>query len=376
MAKKSARKSATKNIPLPPGSGTEVGTQIIPRTTTVAPKKHWRGLLHMWEFYVAVLLILVSTLVSWHLLTRNSTAQQQVVTQTAPTPPKVNHQATATWPTYTGGFFSFKYPPTWQVVESTPEGFAAIPNESDPSQGKLFTNCSLYLQIPEQHNALLAIDIHDRTSNTGQCWNFGYFFDTTKRPITAPQLSDAITVQKWIYPYAGANNPVIQRTKWQGDYFQHYEFLGTEKNISFGLLSQENNTDELESDFDRILASFTFISSPSDTVTLDEKAQNDKRRTDIKTILTAVEAFKKKEGFFPPGIPEKPTLISTQGAKICQTLVPKYLPSFPVDPAIMNGQAITSCADPYNTGYQISLVGQTITVSAPYTETEIISISQ
>lgn len=103
--------------------------------------------------------------------------------------------------------------------------------------------------------------------------------------------------------------------------------------------------------------------------------RNLKRKHDVTIIMNALATYAAgHSGALPTYIPPVATEISSSGVNLCASLVPAYLPSFPVDPSINNGISITNCSSPYHTGYFILQSIQaptgyaTITISAPYAE--------
>lgn len=110
------------------------------------------------------------------------------------------------------------------------------------------------------------------------------------------------------------------------------------------------------------------------------KANNTKRRSDVNTILNAVNQYMAdNKGVLPTGIATTVRTISDTGADLCTVLVPKYIAALPVDPQTGTGQPITNCSLAYNTNYQIiqSTSDSRITVSAPGAElTESINVTR
>lgn len=99
-----------------------------------------------------------------------------------------------------------------------------------------------------------------------------------------------------------------------------------------------------------------------------EQANNTKRRSDINTILNAVNQYTADKGSLPPGITAEVKEIGTSGADICNSLAPDYVAQFPIDPTIGTGEPVNPpCPAGYLTGYSISVTSDNkITVSAPH----------
>lgn len=107
------------------------------------------------------------------------------------------------------------------------------------------------------------------------------------------------------------------------------------------------------------------------------RANNTQRLSDASVILNAVGAYASdNKGMLPGGITTSVATISASGADICSTLVPKYLPSLPVDPSF-NLSDITTCTN-YNSGYTIVKDSNSrVTVAAPLQQYgEVISITR
>ncbi len=88
------------------------------------------------------------------------------------------------------------------------------------------------------------------------------------------------------------------------------------------------------------------------------RADDDKRRTDIKKIYQAIEQYavdSEDESLsqIPLNTVTGPvSLSSSDGTGLCEVLVPQYLSALPVDPSI-GSKPISDCQSTYNTGYQI-----------------------
>ncbi|OGH18406.1 MAG: hypothetical protein A3G13_02110 [Candidatus Levybacteria bacterium RIFCSPLOWO2_12_FULL_37_7] len=110
------------------------------------------------------------------------------------------------------------------------------------------------------------------------------------------------------------------------------------------------------------------------------QAYNTKRRTDINSLLNAINQYAAdNKGALPSGISTSTQIISNTGANICLVLVPQYIASLPVDPLTNNGTPIATCSGSFNTNYTASksATNNRVTVSAPAAELgEIISVTR
>jgi prepilin-type N-terminal cleavage/methylation domain-containing protein len=120
------------------------------------------------------------------------------------------------------------------------------------------------------------------------------------------------------------------------------------------------------------------------------QANDTKRRSDVNSILNAVNQFMADNGGVPPaGIPVAPNPaanVADTGADICDDLVDNYIAALPSDPTTNSGAggvgaAISDCAQVggYDTGYTIiQTANGRITVTAPDAEIagEIISVTR
>ena len=101
------------------------------------------------------------------------------------------------------------------------------------------------------------------------------------------------------------------------------------------------------------------------------QANNTKRRSDVNSILNAVNQYMvDNKGVLPAGITSSVQNISNTGANICVALVPQYIAALPRDPLTANGVAVTDCTVAYDTNYTIvqSAANNRITVNAPAVE--------
>ena len=101
------------------------------------------------------------------------------------------------------------------------------------------------------------------------------------------------------------------------------------------------------------------------------QANNTKRRSDVNSILNAVNQYMvDNKGALPAGITSSVQNISNTGANICVALVPQYIAALPRDPLTANGVAVTDCTVAYDTNYTIvqSAANNRITVNAPAVE--------
>ncbi len=109
------------------------------------------------------------------------------------------------------------------------------------------------------------------------------------------------------------------------------------------------------------------------------RANNAKRRSDTAAILNAIGAYTAdNKGVLPSGIATTVATItdSPNGANICASLVPNYIPALPPDPSLKTND-ITTCTN-YNTGYTVVKdANNRVTVAAPDQENgEVISITR
>ncbi len=100
------------------------------------------------------------------------------------------------------------------------------------------------------------------------------------------------------------------------------------------------------------------------------QANNAQRRSDINSILNAVNQFVvDQKGQLPLGVDatNKQIAAPASGANVdlCFQLVTKYIAAMPVDPKVNNGTPIAPCTANYTTGYYIRASGSDnrITVS-------------
>ena len=98
------------------------------------------------------------------------------------------------------------------------------------------------------------------------------------------------------------------------------------------------------------------------------QANNTKRRSDVNSILNAVNQYMTdNKGAVPTGITSTTQNISSSGANICAALVPLYIAALPSDPKAVNGGvSVTDCGAAYDTAYSVvqnATVSSRITVS-------------
>ena len=110
-----------------------------------------------------------------------------------------------------------------------------------------------------------------------------------------------------------------------------------------------------------------------------QAANNTRRRSDVSTILNAINQYQAEHsGALPTTIPTTTTVIGKSTLDICAALVTTYLAALPVDPGTNGGTAVTDCTSSYNTNYTASMsaTNNRIIISAPATEgsTPVISI--
>lgn len=82
-----------------------------------------------------------------------------------------------------------------------------------------------------------------------------------------------------------------------------------------------------------LLITSLFLLRPDDYSTM---RQNAKRRTDVASIVQAINRYVAATGELPPGIPQKLTALSSVEGHydLCKYLVPKYLKDIPMDPLV------------------------------------------
>lgn len=124
-----------------------------------------------------------------------------------------------------------------------------------------------------------------------------------------------------------------------------------------------------------IIAVLLFI-VVSQTVQSGNRPNDAQRRADVNSILNALNDFAKDNGGkYPEGVTDHAKLIaSTNGAiNLCDTLVPAYLNTIPIDPG--SGLSVppgAKCNDKnarYSSGYTVQITsGNKILVSAPDAE--------
>lgn len=109
-------------------------------------------------------------------------------------------------------------------------------------------------------------------------------------------------------------------------------------------------------------------------------ANNTKRRSDVNSILNAVQQYASdNKGVLPTGITTTAQSVSSTAADVCASLVTDYLAALPVDPLTNNGTSITDCTAAYETAYTIvkSATNNRITVAAPDAELgDVISVTR
>ncbi|CAN5202363.1 hypothetical protein BH11PAT1_BH11PAT1_7660 [soil metagenome] len=112
------------------------------------------------------------------------------------------------------------------------------------------------------------------------------------------------------------------------------------------------------------------------------QANNTKRRSDVNTILNAInQNMADNKGVVPTGITASRLEISDTGANICAALAPKYIAQLPTDPKVNNGTPVAvPCPATYTSGYYVvqSTTDNRITVDAhQYQElTEVIDVTR
>lgn len=101
------------------------------------------------------------------------------------------------------------------------------------------------------------------------------------------------------------------------------------------------------------------------------QANNTKRRSDVNSILNAVNQYMSdNRGALPASITSTVQNISNTGANICAALVPQYIAALPRDPLTASGVSVSDCTVAYDTNYTIvqATGSSRITVNAPAVE--------
>ena len=112
------------------------------------------------------------------------------------------------------------------------------------------------------------------------------------------------------------------------------------------------------------------------------QANNTKRRSDVNTILNAINQYMAdNKGTVPAGVTNADQEIANGAADLCDALTPKYVAQLPVDPKTNNGTPIATgpCPATYSTHYHVvqSTNDSRITVTAPDAElSETISVTR
>lgn len=126
-----------------------------------------------------------------------------------------------------------------------------------------------------------------------------------------------------------------------------------------------------------------------------KQARDTQRTSNVNAVLNAIGQYiADNKGSYPAGIPKSPASTQEIGSgagktDLCVVIVPKYMPSLPVDPGVDPdgagplgaGDAVpaSSCAS-YTTGYKVvqdtDANGNRITVSADGETTGVISITR
>lgn len=102
------------------------------------------------------------------------------------------------------------------------------------------------------------------------------------------------------------------------------------------------------------------------------QANNTQRMNDINALLQAVSRYEveRRVVLVAPGTAEAE--LSTGGVDICTEIVPDYLVSFPVDPALQTAP-VSDCEQTYMTGYMVSRdTDGVLVVRAPKSELGVV----
>jgi len=108
-----------------------------------------------------------------------------------------------------------------------------------------------------------------------------------------------------------------------------------------------------------------------------QQADDTKRKTDINTMLNAVNQYMvRNQGKLPSGVTQNASEISKTGVDLCSDLVPDYIAGLPQDPGSNGGAEIKECQGAYSTGYQISAENNRVTIYAPEANSGTLSVSR
>ncbi len=106
------------------------------------------------------------------------------------------------------------------------------------------------------------------------------------------------------------------------------------------------------------------------------QARDAQRISNVNAILNAVGQYlADNKGTFPPALTLSMAQkdISNGGANLCGDLVPKYLPSLPVDPSVGGGAIQSPCPGTYDTKYHVKVDADgRVTVSANQEEPALV----
>lgn len=105
------------------------------------------------------------------------------------------------------------------------------------------------------------------------------------------------------------------------------------------------------------LTSFLLRVNPKEIMQRAHRNDDQIRRTHIREIATAIREYYNDNGQFPVGITNEEKYISSSYVNICADLVPKYLPTLPVDPTPVYDEIrnIKDCSGFYETGYMVHI---------------------
>ncbi len=123
---------------------------------------------------------------------------------------------------------------------------------------------------------------------------------------------------------------------------------------------------------------------PPERIEAFKAAENVTRRSGMTQILNALGTYRSQTGSLPPEITETEMKIAKSRVDLCKILIPKYLPEVPRDPRIkatpdqtqILSSSIKDCDSDYDTGYLIKKNGDHIVISAPFSEGEIVVVTQ
>lgn len=161
------------------------------------------------------------------------------------------------WKTYKFNDASFKYPATWNVLDT-------YTFKGDVNREGFTLKCSgPILQDSENNTTLIAVESIKSTQTDGAfCWSIGEFKPGVKRNVTSVNPSKEISIFEWI---PGVLVKSVQN-KQASLLFQTYNFNEFSKTFptkdwyQFALIYEKGERNSVEQTFDQILSTFKFTS--------------------------------------------------------------------------------------------------------------------